>query len=144
VKKDLGASVRERLLNVAKAKGQDFNYVLARFALERLLYRLAQSEHADRFLLKGALLFSPQTKGVYPLAQRLLDLRPEVLVAQYQFPARRLQPVQLPSKLLRMMGCLCSEAEKRVDFELRGGRNLSLETSTNPMCGTRRGKFGKE
>jgi len=53
-----GASVRARLLNVAKAQGVDFQQVLVRFALERILYRLTQSEHADRFLLKGALLFT--------------------------------------------------------------------------------------
>lgn len=52
------ASVRARLLNVAKAQGVDFNQVLVRFALERILYRLTQSPHADRFLLKGALLFT--------------------------------------------------------------------------------------
>ena len=50
--------MRARLLNVAKAQGVDFNQVLVRFALERILYRLSQSEHADRFLLKGALLFA--------------------------------------------------------------------------------------
>lgn len=55
---DLAASVRARLLNLAKAQGVDFNQVLVRFALERILYRLSQSEHADRFLLKGALLFT--------------------------------------------------------------------------------------
>lgn len=55
---NLAASVRARLLNVAKAQGADFNQVLVRFALERMLYRLAQSSHADRFLLKGALLFT--------------------------------------------------------------------------------------
>lgn len=52
------ASVRARLLNVAKAQGLDFNQVLVRYALERILYRLTQSRHADRFLLKGALLFT--------------------------------------------------------------------------------------
>lgn len=52
------ASVRARLLNVAKAQGLDFNQVLVRYALERVLYRLTQSRHADRFLLKGALLFT--------------------------------------------------------------------------------------
>ena len=56
--KDLAASVRARLLNIAKAQGADFNQVLVRFALERLLYRLSQSAHADHFLLKGALLFT--------------------------------------------------------------------------------------
>lgn len=56
--KDLAASVRARLLNVAKAQGADFNQVLVRFALERILYRLSQSAHANHFLLKGALLFT--------------------------------------------------------------------------------------
>jgi predicted nucleotidyltransferase component of viral defense system len=58
VKKDLAASIRARLLLLAKAEGVDFQYILIRYALERLLYRLGQSAHADRFLLKGALLFS--------------------------------------------------------------------------------------
>jgi predicted nucleotidyltransferase component of viral defense system len=56
--KNLAASVRARLLNIAKAQGVDFNQVLVRFALERILYRVSQSAHADRFLLKGALLFT--------------------------------------------------------------------------------------
>ena len=56
--RDLAASVRARLLNIAKAQSADFNQVLVRFALERLLYRLSQSAHAERFLLKGALLFT--------------------------------------------------------------------------------------
>jgi len=56
--KDLAASVRARLLNKAKAEQSDFNGVLVRYALERLLYRLSQSAHADRFLLKGAMLFT--------------------------------------------------------------------------------------
>lgn len=34
---NLAASVRARLLNVAKAQGIDFNQVLVRFALERIL-----------------------------------------------------------------------------------------------------------
>jgi len=55
---NVAASVRARLLNIAKTQGADFNQVLVRFALERFLYRMTQSEHADRFLLKGALLFT--------------------------------------------------------------------------------------
>lgn len=58
MKKDIAASVRARLLNLARAQGVDFNQVLVRFALERILYRLSQSAYADRFLLKGALLFT--------------------------------------------------------------------------------------
>ena len=55
---NVAASVRARLLNLAKAQRVDFNQVLVRFALERILYRMTQSPHADRFLLKGALLFT--------------------------------------------------------------------------------------
>ena len=55
--KNLAASVQARLLNIAKAEGRDYGQVLTKFALERLLYRLSQSKHADNFLLKGALLF---------------------------------------------------------------------------------------
>lgn len=58
MKKDLATSVRARLLNTAKAQGADFNQILVRFALERILYRLSQSAYADHFLLKGALLFA--------------------------------------------------------------------------------------
>jgi hypothetical protein len=45
-------------MNLAKQRGDDYNLLLNRFALERLLCRMAASAHADRFLLKGALLFS--------------------------------------------------------------------------------------
>ena len=55
---NMAASVRARLLGIAKTQESDFNQVLVRFALERILYRLSQSEHAGRFLLKGALLFT--------------------------------------------------------------------------------------
>lgn len=55
---NLAASVRQRLLNRAREKGEDFNLVLTRYTLERLLYRLAQSQYADRFVLKGAMLFA--------------------------------------------------------------------------------------
>ena len=54
--KNLGASVRARLLRISKEKGQSFDLILTRYAIERLLYRLAQSPHADRFVLKGAML----------------------------------------------------------------------------------------
>ncbi|MDP2007182.1 MAG: nucleotidyl transferase AbiEii/AbiGii toxin family protein [Rubrivivax sp.] len=56
--RDRAASVRARLLNVAKANGTDFNLVLVRFALERLLFRLSTSAYSERFVLKGALLFT--------------------------------------------------------------------------------------
>lgn len=54
--KNRGASVRARLLKISKESGQNYQLVLTRYANERLLYRLAESAHADRFVLKGAVL----------------------------------------------------------------------------------------
>jgi predicted nucleotidyltransferase component of viral defense system len=55
--KNVAASVRERLTNVAKKSGESFQYILTRYAIERLLYRLSQSSHGAHFILKGAMLF---------------------------------------------------------------------------------------
>lgn len=55
--RNLGASVRGRLLNKARAENQDFGLLLTRYALERILFRLSISAQRDHFLLKGALLF---------------------------------------------------------------------------------------
>jgi len=54
--KDIGASVRARLLGISKDRGLNFDLVLTHYVIERFLYRLAQSRHADRFVLKGAIL----------------------------------------------------------------------------------------
>lgn len=54
--RDIGASVRARLLNLARDRGQVFDLLLTRYALERLLYRLSISTHQNRFVLKGAML----------------------------------------------------------------------------------------
>lgn len=54
--RDIGASVRARLLNLSRKRAQPFDLLLTRYALERLLYRLSVSTHRERFVLKGALL----------------------------------------------------------------------------------------
>lgn len=56
-KPNAGHSVFQRLLNYAKEHREDFNLLLFRYGIERLLYRLSISPHADRFILKGASLF---------------------------------------------------------------------------------------
>ena len=56
--RNVAASVRARLKQIADFSKQDFNLVLTHYGLERLLYRLSISPHAPNFLLKGALLFS--------------------------------------------------------------------------------------
>lgn len=59
---DLAASIRQRLLQVSRDNGEDFNRTLTRYGIERLLYRLSQSAYSHRFVLKGALLFPLWTK----------------------------------------------------------------------------------
>jgi predicted nucleotidyltransferase component of viral defense system len=55
--KNVAASVRDRLLKLSKTTKEDFTYVLTRYALERLLARLAASKYRTSFVLKGAMLF---------------------------------------------------------------------------------------
>ena len=56
--RNIGASVRQRLLNLAHARGQPMELLLTRYALERLLHRLSVSPHRERFVLKGAMLLA--------------------------------------------------------------------------------------
>jgi predicted nucleotidyltransferase component of viral defense system len=57
-KRNIGASVRARLLNLAKERNQPHELLLTRYVLERLLYRLSTTRHRDRFVLKGAMLMT--------------------------------------------------------------------------------------
>lgn len=52
----LARSVQVRLVRHAKGIGVDPNLVLTRYAVERFLYRLSRTAHAEQFVLKGALL----------------------------------------------------------------------------------------
>lgn len=56
--RNVGASVRARLQNLAAQKGQVFDILLTRYALERFLYRLSCSQFAGQFVLKGAMLMT--------------------------------------------------------------------------------------
>lgn len=71
--RNMAASVGQRLLALTRARNEDYNLVIARYALERLLYRLSQSPHAERFVLKGAMLFTLWT-GEAHRPTRDLDL----------------------------------------------------------------------
>src|SRR5260370_6055676 len=62
---NLGASIRARLLNLAKERNQPFEILLTRYALERLLYRLGSSKYRDRFVLKGAMLVTTWVDDPY-------------------------------------------------------------------------------
>jgi predicted nucleotidyltransferase component of viral defense system len=57
-KRNTGASVRARLLNLARERNQPNDLLLTRYALERLLYRLSTTKYRERFVLKGAMLMT--------------------------------------------------------------------------------------
>ena len=56
--KNIAISVRARLLDDARRDGDDFQRLLVRYAIERLLYRISTTSHTDDFVLKGATLFA--------------------------------------------------------------------------------------
>jgi hypothetical protein len=70
--RNVGASVRAKLLDLARRNGDEFNFILTRYGLERLLFRLASS-HRDQFVLKGAMLF-PLWSGSPHRATHDMDL----------------------------------------------------------------------
>jgi hypothetical protein len=55
--KNFAASIRVRLLNYAKEHGDDYQRIMTRYAIERLLFRLSQTEAVERYVLKGAMQF---------------------------------------------------------------------------------------
>ena len=69
--KNVGASVRQRLLDFSRSQHENYNLLLTRYAIERLLYRLSRSAHADRFVLKGAALYA-----VWQGESELVNYRP--------------------------------------------------------------------
>src|SRR6185312_2002066 len=62
---------RQRLLDRSRAQNRPFQELLQYYAMERFLYRLANSAHADRFILKGALLL---TAWQAPLSRPTMDI----------------------------------------------------------------------
>lgn len=86
---NIAASIRQRLLNLSRAQGRPFQEVLQFYAMERFLYRLSRSKHADRFVLKGALMLqvwaSPQARPTLDIDMLgRTDNDVDALVAQFR------------------------------------------------------------
>jgi len=69
--RNVAASVHQRLLNQARATNRPFSELLQYFAMERFLYRLSKSPHAETFILKGALML---TVWEAPISRPTLDI----------------------------------------------------------------------
>ncbi|TBR27970.1 MAG: nucleotidyl transferase AbiEii/AbiGii toxin family protein [Reyranella sp.] len=63
--KNPAASIRARLLRLAKEHGDNFQRTLVRYAIERLLFRLSQTEAGDSYVLKGAMLLVTWPEHVF-------------------------------------------------------------------------------
>ncbi len=63
---NIAASIRQRLKNISKDEHRPFNELLQYYAMERFLYRLSQSQHAERFILKGALMLRAWQSPQFP------------------------------------------------------------------------------
>lgn len=86
--KNIPASIRQRLLNKAKADNRPFNELLHYYAMERFLYRLSMSQHSNRFVLKGALMLrvwrSPETRPTMDIDMLGMTSNSEIdIVAQF-------------------------------------------------------------
>jgi len=57
--------VHARLLTRSRESGEDFQFLLQRYAAERFLYRLGETRHRDRYVLKGAALFAIWGSATY-------------------------------------------------------------------------------
>ena len=103
--KNMGASVRARLLTHARQHGDEYQRVLIRYATERLLFRLCQTEAADRFVLKGAMLLVTWPEHMFR-PTRDLDLSghgsPDPAAVARVF--KRICQVQVPEDGIRFDG----------------------------------------
>ena len=87
--KNMAISVRDRLTARARERRENAQLLMTRYVIERLLFRLSLSPHRERFVLKGAMLFSLWAAAPYR-ATGDLDLlgigdnAPELLAAVFQ------------------------------------------------------------
>lgn len=61
----LAQSIHQKLRKLREERDEDFQFILIRYSLERLLYRLSKSAYASKFILKGAFLFTVWTDKRY-------------------------------------------------------------------------------
>jgi hypothetical protein len=68
--RNLSASVSQRLLKLIRQSGEDYQYVLMRYGLERMMFRFSQSNYARQFVVKGAMLLRVWTSEPVARSQK--------------------------------------------------------------------------
>jgi len=120
---NVAASVRQRLLNLSQTRGADYNAMLTQYAIERFLYRLSKSESADRFVLKGAMLFRVWAADLHRPTKDLDllgfgDATPEAVAAA----VRQIVTTPVPDDGLRFDPTTVTATEIREEQEYGGIR----------------------
>ena len=114
---NVAASVRQRLLNRARAEGRAFQELATLYAMERFLYRLGRSPHAERFVLKGGLM-TLTWAGEYGRVTRDIDLL-----------GRGANSVEAVATRLREVLAVEVEDGLRFDQVSVTGREITVETA---------------
>jgi hypothetical protein len=135
--KNLAASIRQKLTNYANENGRPFQEVFQYFAMERFLYRLSRSPHAEKFVLKGALMFtawgapsSRPTRDIDFLAR--MNNSVDLIVAVMQEICR--QEVEPDGLVFDPNGLSGSVIKEDADYEgVRVVFQVKLENSRVPM-----------
>jgi hypothetical protein len=102
---NIAASVRQRLLNLARVENRPFNELLQYYAMERFLYRLSRSGHSERFILKGALMLRVWN---FPAQRPTMDIdllgmtsnRPEDVIEPTLFTPLRSSGLKRPERVI--------------------------------------------
>lgn len=133
---NLVASVRQRLLNGARERREEFQLTLTRYAIERLLYRLSRSPHRHDFILKGAALYAVWSKEIEDVVYRPtrdLDLwsagspTVESMVAMFQ---------KIVSTVVEADGLTFDAAQVRGDAMREGERYQGCRLCLDAFLGT--------
>lgn len=131
-KANLPASVRARLLALARARGEDYNLMLQKYAIEGLLRRLAVSKHRDAFVLKGARLY---TVWGYPTYRPSRDVdflgHGDADPAAVAERIREICSVEVEDDGLRFLPATITAAPIREEAEY-GGVRVHVEATLEP------------
>jgi hypothetical protein len=112
--KNVPASIRQKLLDLARERNQDFGLVLTKYALERILFRIGNSQYRDVFVLKGALLFEVWTHQQYRptrdadflargdnSAERFVQIFREIAAAEVEDDGLRFDPKTVKAERIK-------------------------------------------
>lgn len=140
--KDLGASVRQRLMNRSREVGRPFAELLQYYAMERFLYRLSASPRSRHFILKGALMFvvwkAPRSRATMDidLLGRTSNRVEDVVEAIREICAQVVEPDGLTFDPESVAGARIDEDAEYVGVRVRfwtAARAGLPETALDPM-----------